>query len=165
MIPLRPRATFPPCSPSLPRPAQSMLPRRRNTAPKSGAPRSASRTSRPNDFGSVGYGVGYAFAQDNFCMMADEFVTVRGERSRYFGATGTTPYGVNNLFSDFFYTYFNGDPAPLAAGLAKHEARGAGRVPRLGGGLQPLPARTPARPTCRPPARARPGSGPSTRST
>ena len=49
------------------------------------------------DFGSMGYGVGYAFAQDNFCMMADEFVTVRGERSRYFGATGTTPYGVNNL--------------------------------------------------------------------
>ncbi|MBL0143336.1 MAG: acylase [Betaproteobacteria bacterium] len=74
---------------------------------------------KANDFGSVGYGVGYAFAQDNFCMMADEFVTVRGERSKYFGATGSTPYSINNLFNDIFYTYFNGDSAVLTAGLAK----------------------------------------------
>jgi acyl-homoserine-lactone acylase len=74
---------------------------------------------KASDFGSIGYGVGYAFAQDNFCMMADEFVTVRGERSRYFGPTGATPYGTNNLNADVFYTYFNGDPAPLTAGLAK----------------------------------------------
>lgn len=74
---------------------------------------------KANDYGSVGYGVGYAFAQDNFCMIADEFVTVRGERSRYFGASGSTSYQVNNLFNDIFYQYFNGDPAPLTAGLAK----------------------------------------------
>src|SRR5512139_2346445 len=72
---------------------------------------------KASDFGSAGYGVGYAFAQDNFCMMADEFMTVRAERSRYLGASGATPYGTNNLNSDVFYTYFNGDPAPLKAGL------------------------------------------------
>ena len=69
------------------------------------------------DYGSIGYGVGYAFAQDNFCMIADEFVTVRGERSRHFGETGTTPYGRNNLVSDYYYTLMNGDAAPLRAGL------------------------------------------------
>jgi acyl-homoserine-lactone acylase len=69
------------------------------------------------DYGGIGYGVGYAFAQDNFCMIADEFVTVRGERSRHFGEAGTTPYGRNNLVSDWYYTLMNGDPAPLTAGL------------------------------------------------
>ena len=69
------------------------------------------------DYGGIGYGVGYAFAQDNFCMAADEFVTVRGERSRYFGESGTTPYQRNNLVSDFYYTLVNADAAPLAAGL------------------------------------------------
>ena len=33
---------------------------------------------KANDYAGIGYGVGYAFAQDNFCMIADEFVTVRG---------------------------------------------------------------------------------------
>ncbi len=60
------------------------------------------------DFGSLGYGYGYAFAQDNVCAMADSYVTVRAERSRFFGpdanyqfrGNGTAP---NNLKSDFFY--------------------------------------------------------------
>ena len=60
------------------------------------------------DFGSLGYGYGYAFAQDNVCTMADSYVTVRAERSRYFGpdgkyefrGNGTAP---NNLKSDFFF--------------------------------------------------------------
>ena len=84
---------------------------------------------KANDYGSVGYGVGYAFAQDNFCMIADEFVTVRGERSKYFGASGSTPYGENNLFSDIFYTYFNGDSAALLAGFnsQRTEAQAAWR--------------------------------------
>ena len=69
------------------------------------------------NYGSLGYGVGYAFAQDNFCMIADEFVTVRGERSRHFGESGTTPYGRNNLVSDFYYALMNGEAAPLTAGL------------------------------------------------
>jgi len=60
------------------------------------------------DFGSLGYGYGYALAKDNICLLADTYTTVRGERSLYFGAdgkysfrgNGTEP---NNLNSDFFY--------------------------------------------------------------
>ena len=35
-----------------------------------------------NDYGSLGYGYGYAFAQDNLCVMADRVVTLRGDRSQ-----------------------------------------------------------------------------------
>jgi acyl-homoserine-lactone acylase len=56
----------------------------------------------------LGYGFGYAFAQDDLCTMADDYVTVDGQRSRYFGpngsysqpGNGTTP---NNLDSDLFW--------------------------------------------------------------
>jgi acyl-homoserine-lactone acylase len=37
------------------------------------------------DFGSLGYGEGYAFAQDHACTLADLVVRARGERARYFG--------------------------------------------------------------------------------
>jgi acyl-homoserine-lactone acylase len=61
-----------------------------------------------SDFGSAGYGYGYAFAQDNLCVMAEDYVTVEGERSKYFGPDGTYYQGgngvtVNNLDSDFFF--------------------------------------------------------------
>lgn len=36
--------------------------------------------------GSVGYGQGYAFAQDNACTLLDQIIKVRGERARYLGA-------------------------------------------------------------------------------
>lgn len=49
------------------------------------------------DYGSLGYGYGYAFAQDNLCVMAKRVVTLRGEQSRYFGATQ------DNLASDTYY--------------------------------------------------------------
>lgn len=42
------------------------------------------------DYGGLGYGYGYAFAQDNLCVMASWVVTLRGERSRYFGANGVS---------------------------------------------------------------------------
>ncbi|HEU5384540.1 MAG TPA: penicillin acylase family protein [Streptosporangiaceae bacterium] len=56
----------------------------------------------------LGFGYGYAFAQDNLCTMADDYVTVEGQRSRYFGprasylqrATGTA---TTNLDSDLFF--------------------------------------------------------------
>ena len=41
------------------------------------------------DFGSLGYGYGYAFAEDNICAIADAYVTVRAERSRFFGPEGS----------------------------------------------------------------------------
>lgn len=64
------------------------------------------------DWGGAGYGYGYAFAQDNLCVMAEQYVTVRGERSRYFGPDGTWEQRGNgttarNLESDFFYARIN----------------------------------------------------------
>jgi acyl-homoserine-lactone acylase len=60
-----------------------------------------------NDYASLGYGHGYAFAQDNLCALAEVIVTVNGHRSRYFGPDGgynsTIAGPVNNLKSDFFY--------------------------------------------------------------
>jgi acyl-homoserine-lactone acylase len=61
------------------------------------------------NFGSLGYGYGYAFAQDNLCTMAADYVTVDGQRSRWFGPDASyTMQGnsvtVTNLDSDFFWT-------------------------------------------------------------
>lgn len=38
------------------------------------------------DYGSLGFGEGYAFAQDHLCSLADQVIKVRGERAKYFGA-------------------------------------------------------------------------------
>jgi acyl-homoserine-lactone acylase len=78
-------------------------------------------------FGDLGYGYGYAFAKDNVCTMADQYVTVRAERSKTFGSDGTyiqrgNGTTVNNLDSDFFWKRIIDDkvveklmarPAPL----------------------------------------------------
>ncbi|MBO9715061.1 penicillin acylase family protein [Sphingomonas sp.] len=58
------------------------------------------------DMGSLGYGSGYTAAEDNGCIVADTLVTVRGERSRYFGAKAKVTVGFNDiadLESDFFH--------------------------------------------------------------
>jgi acyl-homoserine-lactone acylase len=62
------------------------------------------------DYGSLGYGYGYAFAQDNLCVMADRVVTLRGQRSRYFGPTADAndPFAdeedaISNLASDVYF--------------------------------------------------------------
>jgi acyl-homoserine-lactone acylase len=59
------------------------------------------------DYGSLGYGYGYAFAQDNLCEMASRVLTVRGERSRYFGpgadSGDTLGVSADNLDSDVYY--------------------------------------------------------------
>src|SRR3546814_11808174 len=34
------------------------------------------------DEGSLGFGLGFAYAQDNFCMFAEEMITVRSEARR-----------------------------------------------------------------------------------
>ncbi|HEY2580006.1 MAG TPA: penicillin acylase family protein [Streptosporangiaceae bacterium] len=54
------------------------------------------------NFGSLGYGTGYAFASDNLCTMANGYLTVEGERSRYFGPNAGSGNGPN-LQSDFFW--------------------------------------------------------------
>lgn len=70
------------------------------------------------DFRSLGYGLAYAYAQDNVCMFADTVLTVRGERSQFFGGEAHAPrrsetgdeYGAASGFmdlknedSDFFF--------------------------------------------------------------
>jgi len=60
-----------------------------------------------DDFGSLGFGYGVAFAGDDLCTMAEDYVTVEGQRSRFFGPDGTyTSTGgstADNLDSDFFW--------------------------------------------------------------
>ena len=63
---------------------------------------------KADDFASLGYGMGYVFAEDNLCVFMDDLVTIRGERSRYFGPEGTYKIEANdsvadNVSSDFFW--------------------------------------------------------------
>lgn len=64
------------------------------------------------DWESLGFGFGYAFAGDDLCTIADSYVTVAGQRSRYFGPSGSWTFSGNgtvneNLDSDFFYGRIN----------------------------------------------------------
>ena len=61
-----------------------------------------------SSYAGLGYGYGYAFAQDNLCTMAEDYVTVDAERSRFFGPDGSyeqraLSLTVNNLDSDLFF--------------------------------------------------------------
>lgn len=61
-----------------------------------------------DDYESLGYGNGYVQAQDNLCLLLDEYLTLRGERARYYGPDGThTIFAndsvANNVDSDFFW--------------------------------------------------------------
>ena len=38
-----------------------------------------------DEYGSLGFGMGYALARDHVCTLADQIVKVRSERSKYFG--------------------------------------------------------------------------------
>jgi len=68
---------------------------------------------KADNFKGLGYGYGYAFATDHICLFAQELVTMRGERSRYFGAADANGKPITylgqfgdftpNLGSDFFY--------------------------------------------------------------
>jgi acyl-homoserine-lactone acylase len=59
-------------------------------------------------WGDMGFGYGYAFAEDNICTIAPSYVTVDAERSRFFGPDKSWRFEgngsiVNNLNSDFFF--------------------------------------------------------------
>lgn len=54
-----------------------------------------------DDWGSLGFGQGYAFAQDRACTLIDQIVKVRGERARWFGAGADDA----NLLSDLAYRH------------------------------------------------------------
>ncbi|MEK6277045.1 MAG: penicillin acylase family protein [Actinomycetota bacterium] len=56
----------------------------------------------------LGYGYGFAFAKQNLCTIADSYVTVNADRSRFFGPNGSwvfrgNGFRFNNLDSDFFF--------------------------------------------------------------
>ncbi|MNZ44884.1 Acyl-homoserine lactone acylase PvdQ precursor [compost metagenome] len=81
------------------------------------APGDASAEIRRTSFGvphilardeqGLGYGIGYAYAQDNLCLLANEVVTVNAERSRYFGPEQVTFEQRENLASDLFFSWLN----------------------------------------------------------
>ncbi|MFD5568606.1 penicillin acylase family protein [Streptomyces cadmiisoli] len=59
------------------------------------------------DHASLGFGTGWAQAADQVCTLADGFVTVRGERSRFFGPDaapdGSLSSAATNLSSDLYF--------------------------------------------------------------
>ena len=50
------------------------------------------------DYGSLGFGAGYAAAQDNFCDFADRMLTVAAERARYLGPGDKNANVVSDLY-------------------------------------------------------------------
>nr|WP_189683602.1 acylase [Pseudomonas sp. SWRI144] len=69
---------------------------------------------RANDERGLGFGIGYAYAQDNLCLLANEVVTVNGQRASFFGPEQATLEERNNLASDVFFTWLN-TPDAVAA--------------------------------------------------
>ncbi|MEV6400373.1 penicillin acylase family protein [Streptomyces sp. NPDC051907] len=82
------------------------------------------------DYANLGFGSGWAQAADQVCVLADGFVTVRGERSRFFGPDAATDGSLSsasrNLASD---QYFGGvrDARTVEKLLAAPAPTGAGR--------------------------------------
>jgi acyl-homoserine-lactone acylase len=71
---------------------------------------------KANDFASLGYGYGYAHAEDNLCVLQEDLVTIRGERAKYFGREGSHVIIPNasvadNVSSDFFWKFMATDAA------------------------------------------------------
>lgn len=62
---------------------------------------------RAADLAGAGFGMGYAYAAADLCTVADRWVTVRAERSRFFGAEGRRDarQAVTNLQSDFYWKW------------------------------------------------------------
>lgn len=71
---------------------------------------------KAKDEASLGYGAGYAYAEDNVCVFADEMLTVNGMRSEYFGPDVVAGPDVDsgsinstNRNSDFYFKLVNSD--------------------------------------------------------
>ncbi len=67
------------------------------------------------NFADVGFGIGYAQAQDGICLLAETFLTVDGERSAFLGPEGTFKNEAEgglvftNLNSDVYWTSIKDD--------------------------------------------------------
>ncbi len=59
------------------------------------------------DYTDLGFGTGWAQAEDNVCVLAEDFVTLRGERSKFFGTDkapdGSLSSASTNASSDLFF--------------------------------------------------------------
>jgi acyl-homoserine-lactone acylase len=91
-----------------------------------------------SSFRGIGYGYGRSVAADNICTLADMYVTVRGERSQFFGPDGKYTVGGNgttptNLASDFFFQRVK-DRGTVERLMA--QAPPAGPRPEVAEGLQ-----------------------------
>ena len=60
-------------------------------------------TIEAENFKSLGFGFGYAIAEDEICTLADAYLTSQAKRSQYFGPDALTPENFTNLDSDLFY--------------------------------------------------------------
>lgn len=66
---------------------------------------------RAATLGGAAAGMGYAYAQDNFCLLQDYMMTVNGERSRHLGPDATVLIqteraSTTNIASDIFYRFY-----------------------------------------------------------
>lgn len=64
---------------------------------------------KADDYGSLGYGIGYVQARDNLCVLAEDYLTINGRRAEFFGANGgySIPAAgsyASNVNSDFFWS-------------------------------------------------------------
>ena len=63
-----------------------------------------------NNYGDLGFGQAYAYAQDNFCLLMREIVASNGQTARYFGEDE------GDVADDFVYTLLNSDEVIEADG-------------------------------------------------
>ena len=70
---------------------------------------------RAKDFGSLGYGSGYAFAEDNICVLARTVLKVRGEQAEFFGDAPDL------VAADFHWRYWASDAQADAFEAAQSE--------------------------------------------
>src|SRR5690349_15962843 len=71
---------------------------------------------KASDIGGIGYGYGYASAQDNICEIEDRLMTVSATRAKFLGAGAADA----NLLSDLYHQRLNqsGEVERLLAGPA-----------------------------------------------
>ena len=67
---------------------------------------------KASNWTNLGFGYGYALASMDICPVADQYVTVRAQRSRFFGPDATWVFRGNgatqtNLNSDLFFQRIN----------------------------------------------------------
>lgn len=87
-----------------------------------------------DDYGSIGYGLGYVQARDNLCVLAEDFLTINGRRAEFLGRDGSYSIPANgttasNVESDFFWSFVLTDARldaleEAAAGPAAAATRG-----------------------------------------